>query len=74
MPGIPWGRPDWKSRGLLDTAVVSLRYDSGAFGTADASLALDAPASLRLTRPASRAKKGARRAAAKLPLQADVLK
>ena len=30
-------RPDWKSRGLLDTAVVAVRYDSGAFGTADAS-------------------------------------
>ena len=29
--------PDWKVRGMLDTAVVSLRYDSGAFGTADAS-------------------------------------
>lgn len=29
--------PDWKPRGLLDTAVVTLRYDSGAFGTADAS-------------------------------------
>jgi myo-inositol 2-dehydrogenase / D-chiro-inositol 1-dehydrogenase len=29
--------PDWKQRGLLDTAVVTLRYDSGAFGTADAS-------------------------------------
>jgi myo-inositol 2-dehydrogenase/D-chiro-inositol 1-dehydrogenase len=30
-------RPDWKSRGLLDSAVVSLRYDSGALGTADSS-------------------------------------
>jgi myo-inositol 2-dehydrogenase/D-chiro-inositol 1-dehydrogenase len=29
--------PDWKPRGLLDTAVVSLRYDNGALGTADAS-------------------------------------
>ena len=29
--------PDWKSRGLLDTALVSLRYDSGAMATADAS-------------------------------------
>jgi myo-inositol 2-dehydrogenase / D-chiro-inositol 1-dehydrogenase len=29
--------PDWKSRGLLDTAVVTLRYDSGAFATADAN-------------------------------------
>jgi len=31
-------RPDLKSRGMLDTAVVSLRYDSGAMATADASL------------------------------------
>jgi myo-inositol 2-dehydrogenase/D-chiro-inositol 1-dehydrogenase len=30
-------RPDWKSRGLLDTAVATLRYDSGAMATADAS-------------------------------------
>jgi myo-inositol 2-dehydrogenase/D-chiro-inositol 1-dehydrogenase len=29
--------PDWKSRGLLDTALVSLRYDSGAMATAEAS-------------------------------------
>ncbi len=29
--------PDWKSRGLLDSAVVALRYDSGALATADAS-------------------------------------
>jgi myo-inositol 2-dehydrogenase / D-chiro-inositol 1-dehydrogenase len=29
--------PDWKQRGMLDTAAVSLRYDSGALGTADAS-------------------------------------
>jgi myo-inositol 2-dehydrogenase/D-chiro-inositol 1-dehydrogenase len=29
--------PDWKSRGLLDSAVVTLRYDSGALATADAS-------------------------------------
>jgi myo-inositol 2-dehydrogenase/D-chiro-inositol 1-dehydrogenase len=29
--------PDWKSRGLLDSAVVTLRYDSGALGTADSS-------------------------------------
>ena len=29
--------PDWKARGLLDTAVVSLSYDSGAMATADAS-------------------------------------
>ena len=30
-------RPDFKARGLLDTAVVTLRYDSGAMATADAS-------------------------------------
>jgi myo-inositol 2-dehydrogenase/D-chiro-inositol 1-dehydrogenase len=30
-------RPGWKSRGLLDTAVVTLRYESGAMATADAS-------------------------------------
>jgi myo-inositol 2-dehydrogenase/D-chiro-inositol 1-dehydrogenase len=29
--------PDWKSRGMLDTATVMLRYDSGAMATADAS-------------------------------------
>jgi myo-inositol 2-dehydrogenase/D-chiro-inositol 1-dehydrogenase len=29
--------PEWKSRGLLDTAVVTLRYDSGAMATADTS-------------------------------------
>lgn len=29
--------PEWKSRGLLDSAVVTLRYDSGAMATADAS-------------------------------------
>lgn len=29
--------PDWKSRGLRDTAVVMLRYDSGAMATADSS-------------------------------------
>ena len=29
--------PDWKARGMLDTAVVTLRYDSGAMATADAS-------------------------------------
>jgi myo-inositol 2-dehydrogenase/D-chiro-inositol 1-dehydrogenase len=29
--------PDWKVRGMLDTAAVMLRYDSGAFATADAS-------------------------------------
>src|SRR5262245_19661407 len=31
-------RPDLKSRGLLDTAVVTLRYDTGAMATADSSL------------------------------------
>jgi myo-inositol 2-dehydrogenase/D-chiro-inositol 1-dehydrogenase len=30
-------RPDWKDRGLLDTAVVLIRYDNGAMATADAS-------------------------------------
>jgi myo-inositol 2-dehydrogenase/D-chiro-inositol 1-dehydrogenase len=30
-------RPDWKPRGMLDTAAVTLRYDSGAMATADAS-------------------------------------
>jgi myo-inositol 2-dehydrogenase / D-chiro-inositol 1-dehydrogenase len=30
-------RPEWKSRGMLDTAVVSLRYDTGALATADAT-------------------------------------
>jgi myo-inositol 2-dehydrogenase / D-chiro-inositol 1-dehydrogenase len=30
--------PDLKGRGLLDSAVVTLRYDSGAMATADASL------------------------------------
>ena len=30
-------RPDWKGRGLLDTAAVMLRYDTGAIATADAS-------------------------------------
>lgn len=29
--------PDWKSRGMLDTASVLLRYDTGAMATADAS-------------------------------------
>jgi myo-inositol 2-dehydrogenase / D-chiro-inositol 1-dehydrogenase len=29
--------PDWKARGMLDTAAVSLRYDTGAMATADAS-------------------------------------
>jgi len=30
-------RPDWKERGLLDTAVVVVRFDNGALGTAEAS-------------------------------------
>src|SRR5438105_15930878 len=30
--------PDWKTRGMLDTAAVTLRYDSGAMATADSSL------------------------------------
>jgi myo-inositol 2-dehydrogenase/D-chiro-inositol 1-dehydrogenase len=30
-------RPDFKGRGLLDTALVTLRFDSGAMATADAS-------------------------------------
>jgi myo-inositol 2-dehydrogenase/D-chiro-inositol 1-dehydrogenase len=29
--------PEWKERGLLDTAVVTLRFDSGAFALVDAS-------------------------------------
>jgi myo-inositol 2-dehydrogenase / D-chiro-inositol 1-dehydrogenase len=29
--------PEWKDRGMLDTAAVMLRYDSGAIATADAS-------------------------------------
>jgi len=29
--------PDWKARGMLDTATVMLRYDTGAMATADAS-------------------------------------
>lgn len=28
--------PDWKDRGLLDTAVVTVRFDNGAIGTAEA--------------------------------------
>jgi myo-inositol 2-dehydrogenase / D-chiro-inositol 1-dehydrogenase len=32
-------RPDFKASGLLDTALVSLRYDSGAMASADASFA-----------------------------------
>ena len=30
-------RPDWKDRGLLDTAVVVVRFDNGAIATAEAS-------------------------------------
>lgn len=30
-------RPDWKGRGLLDTAVVVVRFDNGAMATAEAS-------------------------------------
>jgi myo-inositol 2-dehydrogenase/D-chiro-inositol 1-dehydrogenase len=30
-------RPDWKDRGLLDTAAVLVRFDNGAIATADAS-------------------------------------
>ena len=30
-------RPDWKDRGLLDTAVVTVRFDNGAMATAEAS-------------------------------------
>ncbi|MGI9147412.1 MAG: Gfo/Idh/MocA family oxidoreductase [Chloroflexota bacterium] len=30
-------RPDFKAHGLLDTALATLRFDSGAMGTADAS-------------------------------------
>jgi myo-inositol 2-dehydrogenase / D-chiro-inositol 1-dehydrogenase len=30
-------RPDFKDRGLLDTAVVTVRFDNGALGTAEAS-------------------------------------
>lgn len=29
--------PDWKARGLLDTATVQVRFDNGALATADAS-------------------------------------
>jgi myo-inositol 2-dehydrogenase/D-chiro-inositol 1-dehydrogenase len=28
--------PDWRDRGLLDTAVVTVRFDNGAVGTAEA--------------------------------------
>lgn len=30
-------RPDWKDRGLLDTAMVTVRFDNGALATAEAS-------------------------------------
>ena len=30
-------RPDWKPRGLLDTAVATIRFDNGALATVDAS-------------------------------------
>lgn len=30
-------RPDWRDRGLLDTAVVMVRFDNGAMATAEAS-------------------------------------
>lgn len=30
-------RPDWKDRGLLDTALVVVRFDNGALATAEAS-------------------------------------
>jgi myo-inositol 2-dehydrogenase/D-chiro-inositol 1-dehydrogenase len=30
-------RPDWKDRGLLDTAMVLVRFDNGAMATAEAS-------------------------------------
>ena len=30
-------RPDWKDRGLLDSAMVMLRFDNGALATAEAS-------------------------------------
>jgi myo-inositol 2-dehydrogenase/D-chiro-inositol 1-dehydrogenase len=30
-------RPDWKDRGLVDTAVVTVRFDNGAIGTAETS-------------------------------------
>jgi myo-inositol 2-dehydrogenase / D-chiro-inositol 1-dehydrogenase len=30
-------RPDWKDRGLLDTSIVTIRFDNGALATAEAS-------------------------------------
>jgi myo-inositol 2-dehydrogenase / D-chiro-inositol 1-dehydrogenase len=30
-------RPDWRDRGLLDTALVSLKFDNGAMATAEAN-------------------------------------
>ena len=39
--------PDWKDRGLLDTAVVVVRFDNGAVGTAEACF----EAVLRVRRP-----------------------
>ena len=30
-------RPDWRDRGLLDTSVVTIRFDNGAMATAEAS-------------------------------------
>ena len=30
-------RPDWKDRGLLDTSIVTIRFDNGAMATAEAS-------------------------------------
>jgi myo-inositol 2-dehydrogenase/D-chiro-inositol 1-dehydrogenase len=30
-------RPDWKDRGLLDTSLVTIRFDNGAMATAEAS-------------------------------------
>ncbi len=33
--------PDWRDRGLLDTAVVTVRFDNGAVGTAEACFEAD---------------------------------
>jgi myo-inositol 2-dehydrogenase/D-chiro-inositol 1-dehydrogenase len=30
-------QPDWKDRGLLDTSIVTIRFDNGALATAEAS-------------------------------------